>query len=201
MVTFLCHQEFIDMCDFAVGLSRQLNGAVIPSEREIRTATFSLPSEGHLGIGFFIVFLGFLGSGFRFLGFFKRLFFFSFACFCRRDQNAGGFYIFFIFSCGRVTKSKRWMQWRVLIATSASKPIHRCTSRGNDRGSFSLEFQFELVQCTQMLSLPRSPACPLVQRNETNIHPSGFSAELFRTASVTSQARASVPIYSFTVPI
>ena len=26
-------QEFIDICDFAVGLSRQLNGAVIPSER------------------------------------------------------------------------------------------------------------------------------------------------------------------------
>jgi len=27
-------QEVIDMCDFAVGLSRQLNGSVIPSERE-----------------------------------------------------------------------------------------------------------------------------------------------------------------------
>ncbi|KAL8472802.1 hypothetical protein ACS0TY_029860 [Phlomoides rotata] len=26
-------QEIIDMCDFAVGLSRQLNGSVIPSER------------------------------------------------------------------------------------------------------------------------------------------------------------------------
>lgn len=25
-------QEFIDMCDFAVGLSRQINGSVIPSE-------------------------------------------------------------------------------------------------------------------------------------------------------------------------
>lgn len=28
-------QEVIDMCDFAVGLSRQLNGSVIPSEREL----------------------------------------------------------------------------------------------------------------------------------------------------------------------
>ncbi|CAI0419031.1 unnamed protein product [Linum tenue] len=27
-------QEIVDMCDFAVGLSRQLNGSVIPSERE-----------------------------------------------------------------------------------------------------------------------------------------------------------------------
>lgn len=27
-------QEVIDMCDFAVGLSRQLNGSIIPSERE-----------------------------------------------------------------------------------------------------------------------------------------------------------------------
>ena len=26
-------QEFIDICDFAVGLSRMLNGQVIPSER------------------------------------------------------------------------------------------------------------------------------------------------------------------------
>ncbi|GAB2220031.1 hypothetical protein Drorol1_Dr00007673 [Drosera rotundifolia] len=26
-------QEIIDMCDFAVGLSRQLNGSIIPSER------------------------------------------------------------------------------------------------------------------------------------------------------------------------
>lgn len=28
-------QEIIDMCDYAVGLSRQLNGSVIPSERKI----------------------------------------------------------------------------------------------------------------------------------------------------------------------
>lgn len=28
-------QEVIDMCDFAVGLSRQLNGSIIPSEREL----------------------------------------------------------------------------------------------------------------------------------------------------------------------
>lgn len=27
-------QEFIDMCDYAVGLSRQLSGSIIPSERE-----------------------------------------------------------------------------------------------------------------------------------------------------------------------
>ena len=26
-------QEVIDMCDYAVGLSRQLNGYIIPSER------------------------------------------------------------------------------------------------------------------------------------------------------------------------
>ena len=26
-------QEVIDMCDYAVGLSRQLNGSIIPSER------------------------------------------------------------------------------------------------------------------------------------------------------------------------
>ncbi|KAG6501080.1 hypothetical protein ZIOFF_040948 [Zingiber officinale] len=30
-------QEIIDMCDYAVGLSRQLNGSIIPSEREILT--------------------------------------------------------------------------------------------------------------------------------------------------------------------
>lgn len=30
----LACQEIIDMCDFAVGLSRQLNGSIIPSERE-----------------------------------------------------------------------------------------------------------------------------------------------------------------------
>ncbi|EEF27914.1 aldehyde dehydrogenase, putative [Ricinus communis] len=29
-------QEIIDMCDFAVGLSRQLNGSIIPSERELK---------------------------------------------------------------------------------------------------------------------------------------------------------------------
>ncbi|CAM8887906.1 unnamed protein product [Rhodiola kirilowii] len=29
-------QEIIDMCDFSVGLSRQLNGSVIPSERKLR---------------------------------------------------------------------------------------------------------------------------------------------------------------------
>jgi len=28
-------QEIIDMCDYAVGLSRQLNGSIIPSEREM----------------------------------------------------------------------------------------------------------------------------------------------------------------------
>jgi len=28
-------QEIIDMCDYAVGLSRQLNGSIIPSERKI----------------------------------------------------------------------------------------------------------------------------------------------------------------------
>lgn len=28
-------QEIIDMCDFAVGLSRQLNGSIIPSERKL----------------------------------------------------------------------------------------------------------------------------------------------------------------------
>lgn len=28
-------QEIIDMCDFSVGLSRQLNGSVIPSERKL----------------------------------------------------------------------------------------------------------------------------------------------------------------------
>ncbi|KAG0483003.1 hypothetical protein HPP92_011087 [Vanilla planifolia] len=28
-------QEIIDMCDFAVGLSRQLNGSIIPSERSL----------------------------------------------------------------------------------------------------------------------------------------------------------------------
>lgn len=27
-------QEIIDMCDFSVGLSRQLNGSIIPSERK-----------------------------------------------------------------------------------------------------------------------------------------------------------------------
>jgi aldehyde dehydrogenase family 7 member A1 len=27
-------QEIIDMCDYAVGLSRQLNGSIIPSERK-----------------------------------------------------------------------------------------------------------------------------------------------------------------------
>lgn len=26
-------QEFVDICDYAVGLSRMLNGAVLPSER------------------------------------------------------------------------------------------------------------------------------------------------------------------------
>lgn len=30
-------QEFIDICDFAVGLSRMLNGQVIPSERSGHT--------------------------------------------------------------------------------------------------------------------------------------------------------------------
>lgn len=29
-------QEIIDMCDFAVGLSRQLNGSIIPSERKLK---------------------------------------------------------------------------------------------------------------------------------------------------------------------
>lgn len=29
-------QEIIDMCDFAAGLSRQINGSVIPSERKDR---------------------------------------------------------------------------------------------------------------------------------------------------------------------
>lgn len=36
-VTVICVlglQEFIDMCDYAVGLSRQLNGSILPSERE-----------------------------------------------------------------------------------------------------------------------------------------------------------------------
>jgi len=28
-------QEIIDMCDYCVGLSRQLNGSIIPSERKI----------------------------------------------------------------------------------------------------------------------------------------------------------------------
>lgn len=28
-------QEIIDMCDYAVGLSRQLNGSIIPSERKL----------------------------------------------------------------------------------------------------------------------------------------------------------------------
>lgn len=28
-------QEIIDMCDYAVGLSRQLSGSIIPSERKI----------------------------------------------------------------------------------------------------------------------------------------------------------------------
>lgn len=34
---FLCYlfQEIIDMCDYAVGLSRQLSGSIIPSERKI----------------------------------------------------------------------------------------------------------------------------------------------------------------------
>ncbi len=27
-------QEVIDMCDYAVGLSRQLNGSILPSERK-----------------------------------------------------------------------------------------------------------------------------------------------------------------------
>lgn len=45
VLTFVCDivcnlscyllQEIIDMCDYAVGLSRQLNGSIIPSERKI----------------------------------------------------------------------------------------------------------------------------------------------------------------------
>lgn len=37
-------QEIIDMCDFAVGLSRQLNGSVIPSERKLDNMAILLSS-------------------------------------------------------------------------------------------------------------------------------------------------------------
>ena len=32
---FFALQEIVDMCDYAVGLSRQINGSIIPSEREL----------------------------------------------------------------------------------------------------------------------------------------------------------------------
>ena len=32
---FFFWQEIVDMCDYAVGLSRQINGSIIPSEREL----------------------------------------------------------------------------------------------------------------------------------------------------------------------
>lgn len=38
-------QEIIDMCDYAVGLSRQLNGSIIPSEREL---IFPFPIFDHV---------------------------------------------------------------------------------------------------------------------------------------------------------
>jgi len=33
-------QEFVDMCDYAVGLSRMLEGKVLPSERTFRHQDF-----------------------------------------------------------------------------------------------------------------------------------------------------------------
>ena len=35
-------QEFIDMCDYATGLSRMLNGSVFPSERKCQVAFQSI---------------------------------------------------------------------------------------------------------------------------------------------------------------
>lgn len=44
-------QEAIDICDFAVGLSRQLNGSVMPSERpgHVMLERYN-PLKGHVGI-------------------------------------------------------------------------------------------------------------------------------------------------------
>eukprot|EP00004_Rigifila_ramosa_P006641 TRINITY_DN1751_c0_g1_i1.p1 TRINITY_DN1751_c0_g1~~TRINITY_DN1751_c0_g1_i1.p1 ORF type:complete len:533 (+),score=131.45 TRINITY_DN1751_c0_g1_i1:62-1600(+) len=43
-------QEFIDMCDFAVGLSRQINGSVIPSERPNHVILERWNPLGHIGV-------------------------------------------------------------------------------------------------------------------------------------------------------
>ncbi len=43
-------QEMIDICDFAVGLSRQLNGQTIPSERELHVMREQWHSIGVVGI-------------------------------------------------------------------------------------------------------------------------------------------------------
>lgn len=44
-------QEAVDICDYAVGLSRALNGAVIPSERpgHVMMERYN-PLKGHVGI-------------------------------------------------------------------------------------------------------------------------------------------------------
>ena len=38
LYTHVLWQESVDICDFAVGLSRALNGAIIPSERSVPLA-------------------------------------------------------------------------------------------------------------------------------------------------------------------
>jgi hypothetical protein len=47
-------QEYIDICDFAVGLSRNLTGKVIPSERkpfQAHVLTFQVPATISLKTG------------------------------------------------------------------------------------------------------------------------------------------------------
>ena len=52
-------QEFVDICDFGVGLSRSFGGTVVPSEREKHFITEVANPLGVVGCvsPFFIVFL------------------------------------------------------------------------------------------------------------------------------------------------
>ena len=40
LYTHVLWQESVDICDFAVGLSRALNGSIIPSERSVPASAF-----------------------------------------------------------------------------------------------------------------------------------------------------------------